>query len=285
MIRTQRLALGALSALVALGGSAVGFALTTTGGAPAPAPVRLASADTPTATVTSPTPGERVTFSAGEAGTVTVERTTNGLHAVSADAAPGWASSIPRPDGREVEVRFTAAGRVVEFEAELDDGLIKVKVHERVAAATTTTAAPAPATTAPATPTTTAPATTTTTAPVTTTTAAPDVRVVSAGEAGSVTVAIVGDTLELRSVDPAPGWTARVDDADDHEVEVRFTRDTRRVDLKVELEDGELRVRLEARVDDDHDDDHDNSGPGSTSSGHGDGDDASGHGGDDHGDD
>lgn len=283
MTRTPhtRLAVAAVSALVALGGAVAGFALTSDGGA-GPSPLRLASADAPATTVTSPAPGEQATLSAGEAGTVSIERTPDGLRVVSADAAPGWASSIPKPEGREVEVRFTSAGRVVELEAELDDGRIKVKVRERLVASTTTAA---PTTSTPAAPTTTAPTTTSpTTAPATTTTAAPDVRVVSAGEAGSITVAIVGRSLELRSVDPAPGWDARVDEADDHEVEVRFTRDARRVDLKVELEDGDLRVRLEARAEDDHDDDHhDNSGPGSTSSGHDDGGDR--HGGDGHDDD
>jgi hypothetical protein len=283
MTRTPRLAIGAAAALVALGGTVGGFALTA-GGRAAPTPLRLAGADAPTTTVTSPAPGGEVTFAAGEAGTVTVARTASGLHVVAADAADGWASAILRPDGREVAVRFQGSGRTVEFEAELDDGLIKVKVRERPAATTTTTAAPASSTTSPASaPTTGAPAPA---GPaVTPTTGAPDVRVVSAGDAGSITVAIVGRSLELRSVDPADGWTARVDDLEADEVEVRFTRDTRRVDLKVELEDGALRVRLEARTDDPDDDLGDNSGPGSSRSRHDDGGRDGRHGADDRGGD
>jgi hypothetical protein len=121
---------------------------------------------------------------------------------------------------------------------------------------------------------------------------ADDVRTFQAGEAGSVLVAIEGTGLQLLTAAPNQGWRVEVEQATGHEVEVTFRSGTRRVDLNLELEDGQVRERLRTR--DDATDtrteainsvvtDDDNSGPGS-----GDDDlddDNSGHGSDDDSDD
>lgn len=274
--RLSRRAITAVGVVAGLIGAAAGLAATAGGGSPAA--LRLASSEGSVTTNPDLTPGEQATFPAGEAGTVRIERTDTGLRVVSADTAAGWASEIETAAGREVEVVFSSADRRVDFEAELDDGVIKVRVRERTPVPSTT-AAP---TTAPSTtePTTTAPTTVPpTTAPPVSTTAAPDVRTISAGEAGSVTVAAVGGRLELRSVDPAAGWTPRVEKSDGHEIEVTFWRDGTTVEVEVELEDGRLKVEVKSEADD-HDDDTSVTTVGSSDASH-EGDDHD-HGGDDH---
>jgi hypothetical protein len=140
-----------------------------------------------------------------------------------------------------------------------------------------------------------------------------DVRTVSAGDAGSVMVAIDGTALRLLVASPSQGWQVEVERASGREVEVTFRSGPQRVDVNVELEDGQIRERVRVRNDATGDDtriengvvsgddrsgpsddsNDDSSGPGSgdddrsgsssddDSSGHGGDDDSSGHGGDD----
>jgi hypothetical protein len=124
---------------------------------------------------------------------------------------------------------------------------------------------------------------------------AADVRTFQAGEAGSVLVAVDGSGLELLTAAPNQGWRVEVEQATGREVEVTFRSGTRRVDLNLELEDGQVRERLRTR--DDATDtrtetingdvtDDDNSGPGSGDDDPGDvDDDNSGHGSNDNDDD
>lgn len=204
MIRLPRLAIGTLSALVALGGAGTGFALASRSAGPGSLQLADAASATtsPASATTSPASAAPSTLAAGEAPTTTAAATA------TTAASPDLAPVDPAPS--------------------------------TTAAPTTTAVPPSPATTA-----------------------APDVRVVSAGDAGSITVVIVGHSLELRSVDPADGWTADVENLEADEVEVRFTNQGREVELEVKLEDGELRVKLEDKADDDddhHGDDGDHHG-------------------------
>lgn len=145
-------------------------------------------------------------------------------------------------------------------------------------------------------------------------TAAPTggVRTVNAGEAGSIMVAVDGTSLQLLTAAPNSGWQVEVEHAAGSEIEVTFRSGSVRVDVDVELEDGQVRERVRTRDDatgaetrtedgvvvrDDEapDADDDSSGPGSGSddssvSGADDrsddvDDDTSGHGGDDVSDD
>lgn len=69
-------------------------------------------------------------------------------------------------------------------------------------------------------------------------------------EAGTAVVTPEGDRLVVGEVAAADGWTARVDDQDDDEVEIDFRRNDEDVlDLEVELDDG--RVEVEICADDD----------------------------------
>jgi hypothetical protein len=136
-----------------------------------------------------------------------------------------------------------------------------------------------------------------------------EVRSIDAAGAGTVLVSVENGSLRLIAATPTAGWRAEVEQASGREVEVDFRAGTKRVQVNVEFEDGQVRERVRVRDDADgtdvrtengtvtrdDSDDHSNSGPGSgddldddhSGSGHDDDDDAdddhsgSGHGGDD----
>ena len=106
-----------------------------------------------------------------------------------------------------------------------------------------------------------------------------DVRTFAAGDAGSVLVQVDGASMQLLTASPNQGWRVEVERGAGREVEVTFRSGSLRVDLNLELEDGQIRARIRTRddatdtrtetengvvVSDDSSDD--NSGPGSDDS-------------------
>ena len=75
-------------------------------------------------------------------------------------------------------------------------------------------------------------------------------RLVAAGPAGSVQYRFT-DVLAIASVDPAPGWTAEIEQPRGAESEVVFTHGARRIDVEVEIEDGAPSERVRERWADD----------------------------------
>ena len=123
-------------------------------------------------------------------------------------------------------------------------------------------------------------------------TVAPGTRTVPAGDAGSITVAVDDGVLRLVATNPNGGWSVKVDQAGGREIEVRFRAESVRVDVNVELEDGEIRERVRTRDDATDErtevingspssDDDDSSGRGDDHDDEDDDDDSSGHGDDD----
>lgn len=74
-----------------------------------------------------------------------------------------------------------------------------------------------------------------------------EVRTVHAGDAGSVMVAVEGASLRLLTAVPNTGWQVEVEHAAGQEVEVTFRSGSVRVDVNVELEDGQVRERVRTR--------------------------------------
>jgi hypothetical protein len=74
-----------------------------------------------------------------------------------------------------------------------------------------------------------------------------DVRVVSAGDAGSITVVSDGTSLGLLTTSPNQGWRVEVEQSAGREVEVTFRSGALRVDVNIELEDGQIRERVRTR--------------------------------------
>jgi hypothetical protein len=92
------------------------------------------------------------------------------------------------------------------------------------------------------------------------------IRSIDAAGAGTVIVAVDGHSLRLVAATPTSGWRVEVEQSAGREIEVDFRNGTKRVQVNVELEDGEVRVRVREDGDDDGDDnvgDNSNSGPGS----------------------
>lgn len=67
-------------------------------------------------------------------------------------------------------------------------------------------------------------------------------NVFPAGEAGEVELALDGDRLVLVEVRPSAGWSHRVDEDDDDEIEIDFHDNGREIDFEAELDDGRLKV-------------------------------------------
>ena len=246
--------------------------------------------------------GTETVYEVGDAGTVTITNDGTQLEIVSVDQNDGWLIEIEMATGREVEVDFRSGTRRIQFNAELEDGEIRVRARERVVAATTNTTQSTTATTQ---------ATTATTATAASTSANGTVTY-EAGAAGTVTISNDGSQLTITAVDAADGWSHEIEVQVGREVEMDFRNGGDRVQFNAELEDGEVRVRVRTRAadgtrtevtngvdttdddssddddssfDDDADsDDNDNSGRGNSDDDN-DSDDSSGHGGSDSDDD
>ena len=76
-----------------------------------------------------------------------------------------------------------------------------------------------------------------------------DTRTIDATGAGAVAYAVSGDVLTVVRATPAAGWTVGVEQSTGREVEVDFRSGTRRVQVNVEVEDGEVRERVRTRDD------------------------------------
>ena len=81
------------------------------------------------------------------------------------------------------------------------------------------------------------------------------------GESGRVTLEITDGVLRVVSVAPNSGWTAKLPEYDDGELEVKFYSGSLEVEFKARLVNGEIAVFVESEdesLDDryEHDDDH-----------------------------
>ncbi len=203
--------------------------------------------------------GEEVVFAAGDAGTVTIGSDGTSLMVVAVAPAAGWNFEIETPMGREVEVDFRDGTRKIKFDAELENGEIRVRVREE----TDDRDDDGDDTTAPS---------------------QDGIQVIAAGPAGTVTVEIAGNVLTVVSIDVADGWTYDVRTEGD-EVKVEFRNaDGTEIEVEAELEHGLLEVKVETKTDDSIGDDDHRSGDDDRSDDRGGDDDRSGdddHGGDD----
>jgi hypothetical protein len=75
------------------------------------------------------------------------------------------------------------------------------------------------------------------------------VRTVDAAGAGTVIVSVEGSSLRLVAATPTAGWQVEVEQGSGREIEVDFRQGTKRVQVDVELEDGQVRERVRVRDD------------------------------------
>jgi hypothetical protein len=146
MPRNVRFAIAAVAGALALGGIAVANA----------ANDRTEQENETTADLTD---GSTRSFVAGAAGSVEVTRNGDALTVARTAPNAGWVVEVEATTGREVEVQFTNGDRRVDFNAELEDGELRVRVRDR------DDDDDVPGTTTPTTPDDTVPSTTTPTVP------------------------------------------------------------------------------------------------------------------------
>jgi hypothetical protein len=129
-----------------------GTGVTTPTGATTPTSVSLPDTSLPQTTLPADGAdalpvGETQTFAASNAGSVTVRRDGSTLTVISANANAGFVSEVERGTGTEVEVQFADGSVRVDFNAELEDGAVRVRVRVSGVAVdnpgTTPTTAPA----------------------------------------------------------------------------------------------------------------------------------------------
>jgi hypothetical protein len=176
--------------------------------------------------------GVETVYEVGDAGTVTVTNDGARLEIVSVNQNDGWQIEIETAAGREVEVDFRNGTRRIQFNAELEDGEIRVRARERVITAATQ-------------------ATTSTTQGSTASTVAVSEQgavTYEAGAAGSVTISSDGSQLTIVEVNAADGWSHEIEVQVGREVEMDFRNGDERVQFNAELEDGEVRVRVRTRT-------------------------------------
>jgi hypothetical protein len=168
------------------------------------------------------------------------------LRILSALPAAGFVVEIEVPEGREVEADFRGNGRRLQFNAELEDGTIRVRIRSEAHTANTGSTSTTNTTNG----TTNGTATTSTTiddnggddnrgnvpnGPVT----------YNVGGAGTVTVIFLNGQAQLGLVSPASGWSIEETHERSDEVEVRFSDGDNEARLKVRIENGQVRVEIE----------------------------------------
>ncbi len=101
-----------------------------------------------TSTVTTPSSSDSsvldagvvgpTTYVVGEAGSVTINYDGSSLRLTSADANDPWTAFSEQTSGQEIEVNFSNGNREIKFNAELEDGGIRIRVRDRINDETTT---------------------------------------------------------------------------------------------------------------------------------------------------
>ena len=220
-----------------------------------------------------PPAAETTTYTVADAGTVTLTVVESRLELVEVAAADGWQASIDSETATEIEIDFVSAGSRLRFQAELEDGAVKVEVEAKKSVGssqstttlvTSTTSMPTTSTTAPDAHSTTSTSTpsSTTSVPSTSTTIPDDdddddkigghvqlgVKTYAAAEAGTVTVEHTASGLVLLAVSPASGWEAEVDEARSDRIEIDFEHGEAEVRFRLRVEaDGRIELRVERK--------------------------------------
>ncbi len=210
-----------------------------------------------TATVTADSSTSSTTVvQVEEAGTITLGSVAEGLTILAANAEAGWNATVEVPLGREVEARFESGGLRIDFNAELEDGEVRVRIRrsDRDGVSTTTTISPPTSTTVTTAPPATTSSTSSTTSTSSTSTTVDDnrrrtdipegVQVYEVFGAGSVTIDIRNGLLFLLGVEVESGWTFEIDKADTDDIRVEFESGyDSEAELRVRIRDGRLEVR------------------------------------------
>ena len=128
---------------------------------------------------------------------------------------------MERDNAREIEVSFLSGSARVDFNAELEDNEVRIRVRDRRTESRSSTSTPGSDDGA-------------------------AVRTVQ-GNGGLVTVRHIGSTVMLVAAAPTAGYATDVRSSGSDKVEVRFTSGDRETRIEIESKDGQLRERVENR--------------------------------------
>ena len=211
--------------------------------------------------------GQTITLPVENAGVVVLSRTNGQLQLVTATANTGFAAEVEIPAGREVEADFRGNGERVQFNAELEDGAVRIRIRTETDATggqTSSTGSTAVTGVTSTTGPTSSPSSTAVTGATSTSTststslagavngsgnlvlAEGQVNQIEVDDAGSVLLRRSGNALTIVSTHPNAGWTVEVEVGTGREVEGDFRNGGRRVQFNFELEDGVVRIRIES---------------------------------------
>jgi len=79
------------------------------------------------------------TYEAGAAGRVTVDQSGGSLSIGNVAANTDWTPEVEMASGREVEVKFVNGNERIDFQAELEDGMVKTRIRVRALDGSTAT--------------------------------------------------------------------------------------------------------------------------------------------------
>ena len=198
---------------------------------------------------------QTITLPVEDAGVVVLSRANGQLQIVTATPNTGYVAEVEVASGREVEADFRGNGERVQFNAELEDGVVRIRIRTEGSDGTiTTSTTDVTSTTGP----TSSTGSTAVTSATSTTATAPNnasanlvladgqVSQVQVADAGSVLLRRNGGSLTILSTESNPGWAVEVEVASGREVEGDFRNGGRRVKFNFELEDGVVRITIES---------------------------------------
>ncbi|NOY56184.1 MAG: hypothetical protein GXP34_09385 [Actinobacteria bacterium] len=223
----------------------------------------LESAD-PQPSQVAPTGG---IFPVDEAGTVEIAVGDTGLELVSATPNDGFEVSSTRTEPHGIDVKFRNGSLEVEFEAELENGTLNVKVSREtaddVANDDQTRESDHPSTENSSTEDSTSdhPSTeNSSTEGSTDTTPAVDMtKTYTVGTAGSVQIKVSGGSLELLDATPNAGWEITETRTEADQIKIEFTNGSENVEFEAELDHGQLQTKTEIKNNDSEDERSDGS--------------------------
>ncbi len=198
--------------------------------------VAAVSADDTSATDPTPTGG---IYPVDEAGTVEIAVGAAGLELITATPNEGFEISRTRTEPDNINVKFRAGSLEVEFEAELEDGALTVKVtREAVDESDDDHSSDDPSeddssTKAEASPN------------------ADMTKTFEAGSAGTVTISIAAGVLTLDGTTENDGWSITKTRTQSDEIKVEFSNGTDEVEFEAELHNGQLETKTETKSSDD----------------------------------
>jgi len=198
------------------------------------------------------------TFPVDEAGTVEIAVGDAGLELVSATPNDGFEVSSTRTEADSIDVKFRSGSLEVEFEAELENGTLNVKVSRETAEdasnddhALTSDHSSTEDSKSDHSSTEDSKSDHSSTEDSTDTTPAVDMtKTYTVGTAGSVQIKVSNGSLELLDATPNTGWEITETRTEADQIKIEFRNGSEKVEFEAELDHGQLQTKTEIKNND-----------------------------------